>query len=335
MGSNSGGTGGEITKRKKKHRKHTLGKPGDHTVHKHKYGFIEIENPEYYDNHDCFAPPEFLMRKATPEERREMVINYIIRRSGKPIDLEKLAVKLAVSKRTIQSLMRRLKDDQLIEVKPNFDEVGRQIHSSYLYIGPKCETYGSGLTIGMLYDLENRAGFRDWEWDDFSYKNKGCYDLQDLYISKSWRRRTRGKYLERRNADGSACIRKPKYLAIRYSHFISKKDGKKTPDEYIRINYKTGELYDSRPGSLPSDGTKKFKIDFSKQVITFALFGKLFGGELEGSEDDPKVTIFDLRTEETYVQFTYWGENYLRFVRDTEDEDREENLIIYGEFTSK
>ena len=171
MRSNSGGTGGEITKRKKKHRKHTLGKPGDHTIHKHKYGFIEIENPEYYDNHDCFAPPEFLMRKATPEERREMVINYIIRRRGKPIDLEKLAVKLAVSKRTIQSLMRRLKDDQLIEVKPNFDEAGRQIRSSYLYIGPKCETYGSGLTIGMLYDLENRTGFRDWEWDDFSYKN--------------------------------------------------------------------------------------------------------------------------------------------------------------------
>ena len=171
MGSNSGETGGEITKRKKKHRKHTLGKPGDHTVHKHMYGFVEIENPEYYDNHDCFAPPVFLMRKATPEERREMVINYIIRRRGKPIDLEKLAVKLAVSKRTIQSLMRRLKDDQLIEVKPNFDEAGRQIRSSYLYIGPKCETYGSGLTIGMLYDLENRAGFRDWEWDDFSYKN--------------------------------------------------------------------------------------------------------------------------------------------------------------------
>ena len=170
---NSGETGGEITKRRKKHRKHTLGKPWDHTVHKHKYGFVEIENPEYYDNHDCFAPPEFLMRKATPEERREMVINYIIRRRGKPIDLEKLAVKLAVSKRTIQSLMRRLKDDQLIEVKPNFDEAGRQIRSSYLYIGPKCETYGSGLTIGMLYDLENRAGFRDWEWDDFSYKIKG------------------------------------------------------------------------------------------------------------------------------------------------------------------
>lgn len=90
-----------------------------------------------------------------------------------------------------------------------------------------------------------------------------------------------------------------------------------------------------RPGSLSSHGTKKFRIDFSKQIIAFALFGILFGCELEGGEEDPKVTIFNLRTEETYAQFTYWGENHLYFVRDTEDEDREENLVIYGEFTSK
>ena len=332
---NSGGMGKEVVKKRKKHRKHTLGERGDNTIHKNKFGFVEIENPEYYDNNYYFSPPEFLMRKATPEERREMVVNYIIRRDGKSINLEKLAAKLAVSKRTIQSLMRSLKEEGLIEVFPNYEQNGRQGHNSYRYIGPPTEKFGSGLTIGMLYDLKNRAGFRDWDWDDFSYKNKGDYDLQDLYISKSYCRRTRGKYIEWRNADKSACIRKPKYLAIRYSHFISKKDGKKTPNKYIRINYKTGEQYDSRLGSLSSDGTKKFKIDFSKQIITFSLFGILFGGELEGSEEDPKVTIFDLRTEETYVQFTYWGENYLYFGRDTEDEDKEENLIIYGEFTSK
>ena len=331
----SGGSGEEVVKKRKKHRKHTLGKPGDETIHKNKYGFIEIENPEYYNNNYCFSPYEFLMRKATPEERREMVVNYIICRDGKPINLEKLAAKLAVSKRTIQSLMKSLKEDGLIDVLPNYEQNGRQGHNSYRYIGPPTDKFGSGLTIGMLYDIKNRAGFRDWDWDEFSYKNKGEYDLMDLYAAKSYRRVTRGKFLERRNADKSACIRKPKYLAIRYSYFITKKDGKKTPDKYIRINYKTEEQYDSRPGSLSSDGTKKFKIDFSKQIITFALFGILFGCELEGSEDDPKITIFNLRTEETYAQFTYWGEHYLYFVRDTEDADREENLIIYGELTSK
>lgn len=42
--------------------------------HKHKYGFVEIENPESdYD----FNAPEYLLRKATPEQRRTMMINII------------------------------------------------------------------------------------------------------------------------------------------------------------------------------------------------------------------------------------------------------------------
>ena len=127
----SRGTGEEKLKKRKKHRKHTLGEPGDNTFHKNKFGFVEIENPEYYDNNYYFSPSEFLMRKATPEERREMVVNYIIRRDGKPIDLEKLAAKLAVSKRTIQSLMRSLKEEGLIEVLPNYEQNGRQRHNSY------------------------------------------------------------------------------------------------------------------------------------------------------------------------------------------------------------
>ena len=335
MEKNSCGTGEEKVKKRKRHNKHTLGEPGDMTVHKNKFGFVEIENPVYYNNNYNHAPPQFLMRKATPEERREMVVNYIIRRNGKPISIDNLADKLAVSKRTIQLLMKSLKDEGLIDVQPTFDKWGKQRHNSYRYIGPPVEKFGSGLTIGMLYDVKNRAGFRDWDWEEYSYKNKGYFDLQDLYISKSQRRKVRGRYLRHFKKDESACIRNPKYLAIRYSHFISKKDGKETPVEYIRINYKTGEVYDCRPGGLSSDGTKKFKIDFTEREIAFTLFGIQFGGVLEGSEDNPKITIFNLRTEETYTRFTYWGENYLHFVWDAEDDDREENLIIHGEFTSK
>ena len=79
-------TGNERAKKRKKHRKHTLGEAGDRTVHKNKFGFVEIENPEYYNNNYYYSPPQFLMPKATPEERKEMVVNYIIRRRGKPID---------------------------------------------------------------------------------------------------------------------------------------------------------------------------------------------------------------------------------------------------------
>ena len=82
MEKNSCGTGEEKVKKRKRHNKHTLGEPGDMTVHKNKFGFVEIENPVYYNNSYNYSPPQFLMRKATPEERREMVVNYIIRRNG-------------------------------------------------------------------------------------------------------------------------------------------------------------------------------------------------------------------------------------------------------------
>jgi len=221
------GTGEEKVKKRKKHRKHALGKEGDRTVHKNKYGFVEIENPVYYNNNYYYSPPQFLMRKATPEERREMVVNYIIRRDGKPIDLNKLADKLAVSKRTLQFLMKSLKDEGLIEVQPTFDKLGNQWHNSYRYI-------------------DRSAGRKIWFWF-------GDVQILQVKISlilvaeilpfpitkKSYRRKTRGKYLKRFKKDESACIRNPKYHAIRYSHFISQKDGKATPVNYIRINFKT------------------------------------------------------------------------------------------------
>ena len=307
----------------------------DNTIHKNKYGFIEIENPVYYNNNFYFAPPEFLMRKPTPEERMEIVINYIIKHSGQRIDTTKLAQKLAVSKRTIQSLMSKLKAEGLIAIEPTFDDFGCQGHNKYSYIGPPVEKFGSGLTIGMLYDPKNRAGFRDWEWDEYSFKYKGHYDLNELYNAKCTRRVTRSKFISSRGGDPSCCIGKPKFIAIRYSHFIkSKPEERRTPEEYFRINYITGEQYDCRPGSLSTDGTKKFKIDFSKPRFDFALFGIPFACELVGSEDDPRVNIFHARTEEEYGQFSYWGANTLHFVWDAED-GRDEHLNIIGEFTSK
>ena len=48
MEKNSCGTREEKVKKRKRHNKHTLGEAGDMTVHKNKFGFVEIENPVYY-----------------------------------------------------------------------------------------------------------------------------------------------------------------------------------------------------------------------------------------------------------------------------------------------
>ena len=45
--------------------------------------------------------PEFLLRKPTPEERKEIIVNYILIRSGENIDMVVLVDKLCISYRLL------------------------------------------------------------------------------------------------------------------------------------------------------------------------------------------------------------------------------------------
>ena len=75
----------------------------DDRRYKGKYGFIEIENPAYeYD----YTQEKYLIRKPTPHERKEIILNYIIDNSGKMISINYLATKFAVSDRTIQKILK-------------------------------------------------------------------------------------------------------------------------------------------------------------------------------------------------------------------------------------
>ena len=88
---------------KRKHRKHSINPEyTGNKLHQEKYGFIEIENHEYYkENNGYFAVPEFLLRKPTPEERKEIIVNYILIRSGENIDMVVLVDKLCISYRLL------------------------------------------------------------------------------------------------------------------------------------------------------------------------------------------------------------------------------------------
>ena len=324
-------------KKKRKHRKHTVNLLySGNKLHQEKYGFIEIDNPEYYKKDNGYwAVPEFLMRKPTPEERKEIIVNYIIAHNGKSIDMFALADKLCISERLMQMTLKSLREEGLIEVVHTFSDTGKQLKNKYRYIGAPCERYGAGLTLDMLYDTENKAGFRDWDWEDFKFNKKGLwYDLDDLDDFKIERRHLRSEYLKQVNLDESYGVRNAKYFVVKYSHWISNKDNKPTPSEHIKINHITGETYDDRPGSLSSDGTKKYSLDTLEKVFAFALFGVLFAAEYNGNKDNPQIHLFDPRIDADYVTFSYWGNNLLHLTWDTDD-DREEHLQLIGEFTSK
>lgn len=324
-------------KKKRKHRKHSINFDySGNKLHQEKYGFIEIDNPEYYKkNNGGYAVPEFLMRKPTPEERKEIIINYIIAHNGKSINMGALANKLCISHRLMQMILKDLSAQGLIEVEHTFSDTGKQQKNKYRYIGAPCERYGSGLTLKMLYDTENQAGFRDWDWEDFKFSKNGLwYDSDDLIDFKIDRRQLKREYLKKSNVYESYGVRNAKYFILRYSRWISNKIGKPTPQEHLKINHLTGEKYDDRPGDYSVDGTKKYELATLDKIFVFALFGIAFAAEYNGNKDNPQIRLFNPRTDEEYVTCSYWGDNLLHITWDTDD-DRENHLQLIGEFTSK
>ena len=126
-----------------------------------KYGIVILE---LYD--ETLRTTVYHYRKPTPSERKEIILNHIIDNSSIQIRVNYLFSKLAVSDKTIQKIIKELANDGLIKFEPCFIN-GRQSGNKITYIGtPRIKT-GKELTLGLLYDITNSYGFRDWDWREF------------------------------------------------------------------------------------------------------------------------------------------------------------------------
>lgn len=129
---------------------------------------IKITKAEYgeimFDKYDSSYYEQY--RKPTSEERREIVINFLKRFSGDYIKLDSIAKLLGVKTRTIQYLIKDLESKGYIKrTKP---ELGK-CKSGYKieYIKDDIEIKPSDITIEHLYDIDNPAGIRDYNWEEF------------------------------------------------------------------------------------------------------------------------------------------------------------------------
>ena len=133
------------------------------------YGKIEFVDKRKlkHDGWDDQIEPEF--RKPTPEERREIILNYIRTHNHKPLRLDYLAEAFNVSERTIQTDLRKIEANGLIIRIPRHREDGRDLPSAYDYTGEDLPLPPDALTLRKLYNPDNPCGFRDWDWEEFKF----------------------------------------------------------------------------------------------------------------------------------------------------------------------
>jgi len=283
-----------------------------------KYGFIEVKNPYYMqdyssdsEEHDCSR--EYLLRKPTPSERREIVINTIIQSKGRAFSIVKLASLLAVSDRTIQTLLRNLQKEGLINITPHYGKNGARKCNSYRYIGEPCKRYGTGLTLKMLYDTEEGCGFRNWAWSNKMFPHDGkFYDMYNQCKAKFAVRVERREYLERHGLP--LIVPEPiKYLVLRYTYWT----GNERVDEWDRKTV-------NRTVKVPLFTGEKYK--------TMTICGHSLTLYFTGEENNPIVNIF--MDGQKISAFSWFTENIYEVEARLSD-NKIEQFLLLGDFTTK
>ena len=285
--------------------------PWEH-IRRNGYGFIRIKNPHYMVDGD---EHEFFVRKPTPAERREIIINTVIECNGRTFRIPVLSHLLGVSDRTVQAVLRRLEREGLIEIIPKKTKSGAQRCNVYRYIGPPCEKYGSGLTLKLLYDTKHDVGIRDWNWKVYSFAhNKVWHNNYPLCEAKFEQRKARHDYLVKNNLPVTT-PENVKYIVLRYSYWRGEKE-------------KLKHFLFSKDGSI------KFPLFPLGRSEKISLYGNPLLIEFGGLEENPVVTVSDGETGEMFGIFNWFYENIIQVSRELDD-DHAEQYFIVGDFTTK
>lgn len=285
------------------------------TKERNGYGFVYVKNPHYMVDGD---ERKYLIRKPTPKERREIIINTVIECNGKTFAIPVLAERLGVTDRTVQSILRQLQKEGLIEIIPKYDKTGAQKGNAYRYAGQPCEKYGSGLTLQTLCSAKEDAGFRDWAWKEHVFNHdKSWHCIYPLCKEKFKSRIARRKYLEENNLP-LIVPEDIKYLVLRYCYWKGETDKLYKPDELI----------------YSKDGTVKIAIEPLNRTEDVSFFGYTLSVEIDGIKDNPNITITNAETRETFGVFTWFEENIIQSDKQIDDTHTEQFFIL-GDFTTK
>ncbi len=284
-----------------------------------RYGFVYVKNPNYYVDGDY---REYLIRKPTTKERREIVINTIILCNGRTFRIADLAEELGVSDRTVQTILRQLEKEKLIQISPHYNKQGRQRGNAYKYIGPPCKFYGSGLTLKALSNPKLYVGFRDWAWREFEFRHdKTWHSIYGFCKLKYEKRIARRKYLKQHNLP-LVVPENIKYLVLRCCYW---KGETKELNTFYADKY--NELYSK-------DSTIKLSLNPLNRCEKVKFYGYTLQIDFGGTESNPEIKISDEKTKEVLGNFSWFTENIIQKATEI-DSKTTELFFILGDFITK
>ena len=123
------------------------------------------------------------MRKLTGRKRKEVLKNYLRRRSGREMKLETIANVFNVSTRSMQKLLKELEQENVIRRETTYDENGRQKANRIVYIGDKPRLTGKELQIEKVCAENNPLKLRDFRWEGYWRldNDKLFFNYEDCY----------------------------------------------------------------------------------------------------------------------------------------------------------
>ena len=107
------------------------------------------------------------MRKLTGGKQKEVLINYLRRRSGREMKIETIANAFNVSTRSIQKLLKELETENVIRREATYDENGKRKANRIVYIGDKSRLTGNEPQIENVCAVDNPLKLRDFRWEGY------------------------------------------------------------------------------------------------------------------------------------------------------------------------
>ena len=140
------------------------------------------------------------MRKLTGRKRKEVLKNYLRRRSGREMKVETIANAFNVSIRSMQKLLKELETESVIRREAVYDENGRQKANRIVYIGDKHRLTGKDLQIENVCAEDNPLKLRDFRWegywrierDDVFFNYEGIFGCDGMIPELNARARRNG-----------------------------------------------------------------------------------------------------------------------------------------------